>query len=176
MQDKEIEKRNMRRLKIYGVRDGKGPLTPQLRMQGKWLADCGFLPGGHVEVNCSEGMLVIRRTKSVSVLVAGSRSITTFDLSPYIPSDCGLIISGGAKGIDTVAERYAAAHGIESRVFKPDYARFGKAAPLKRNDEMVEQADMVLAIWDGKSRGIKHTIDYAAKIGKEVKVITVTAE
>jgi len=173
LQKNETE-RNTRKLKIYGVQDKQGTLTPQLRLQGKWLADCGFLAGGHVEVDCSEGTLVIRRAKTVSVLVAGSRSITAFDLSPYIPPDCGLIISGGAKGIDAVAERYAAAHGIESKVFKPDYARFGKAAPLKRNDEMVELADMVLAIWDGKSRGTKHTIDYAEKIGKEVKVITVT--
>lgn len=176
MQDKEIEEQSMRRLKIYGVSDGRGNLTPQLRMQGKWLEDCGFSPGGHIEVDCSEGLLVIRRAKTVSVLVAGSRSITAFDLSPYIPPDCGLIISGGAKGIDTVAERYAATHRIESRVFKPDYARFGKAAPLKRNEEMVELADMVLAVWDGKIRGTKHTIDYATKIGKQVKVITITAE
>lgn len=173
MQKNETE-RNTRKLKIYGVQDKQGTLTPQLRLQGKWLADCGFLAGGYVEVDCSEGTLVIRRAKTVSVLVAGSRSITAFDLSPYIPPDCGLIISGGAKGIDAVAEQYAAAHGIESKVFKPDYARFGKAAPLKRNDEMVELADMVLAIWDGKSHGTKHTIDYAEKIGKEVKVITVT--
>ena len=75
-----------------------------------------------------------------------------------------------------VAEQYAAAHGIESRVFKPDYARFGKAAPLKRIEEMVELADMVLAIWDGKSRGMKQTVDYASKIGKEVKVVTVTTK
>lgn len=119
---------------------------------------------------------MIRRTKAVSVLVAGSRSIAAFDLAPYIPSDCGLIISGGTKGIDTVAERYAAAHGIESRVFRPDYARFGKAAPLKRNDEMVEQADMVLSIWDGKSRGTKHTIDYAEKLSKPVRTVTVTID
>lgn len=156
--------------------DRQGNLTPQLRMQGKWLEDCGFPAGSHIEVDCSEGTLVIRRAKTVSVLVAGSRSITAFDLSPYITPDCGQIISGGAKGIDTVAELYAFTHGIESKVFKPDYARFGKAAPLKRNEEMVELADMVLAIWDGKSRGTKHTIDYATKNGKVVKVITVTAE
>lgn len=176
MQDRKIAERNKRKLKIYGVQDGKGTLIPQLRMQGKWLADCGFLPGNHIEVDCSEGTLVIRRAKTVSVLVAGSRSITAFDLSPYIPPDCGLIISGGAKGIDTVAEQYAVAHGIESRVFKPDYARFGKTAPLKRNEEMVELADIVLAIWDGKSRGTKHTVDYATKIGKEIKVVTVTTK
>ncbi|MCH1948151.1 SymE family type I addiction module toxin [Enterocloster sp. OA13] len=175
MQDKETEK-YMRRLKIYGVRDGQGTLAPQLRLQGKWLEDCGFLPGSYIEVSCSEETLVIRKAKTVRVLVAGSRSITAFDLSPYIPSDCGLIISGGAKGVDALAEQYALAHGIETMILKPDYERFGRGAPLKRNEIMVQQADSVLAIWDGKSRGTKYTIEYAKKQGKPVQVITLTDE
>lgn len=176
MESIKTENSMVRQLKVYGVRDGRGGLVSQLRMQGKWLEDSGFMPGNRVEVECREEMLIIRKAETIRVLIAGSRSITAFDLSPYVPANCGLIISGGAKGIDTVAEEYACANGIEVKILKPDYERFGRAAPLKRNDEMVELADLVIAIWDGKSRGTKHTIDYAKKIGKEVQVITITTE
>lgn len=172
----KTENSMVRQLKVYGMQDGHGGLVSQLRMQGKWLEDCGFMQGDRIEVECREGMLVIRKAETIRVLIAGSRSITAFDLSPYIPENCGLIISGGAKGIDTVAEEYACANGIEVKILKPDYERFGRAAPLKRNDEMVEMADLVIAIWDGKSRGTKHTIDYAKKTGKEVQIITITTE
>lgn len=108
------------------------------------------------------------------IAVVGSRNITAFDLSPYIPPDCGLIVSGGARGIDTIAEQYAAAHKIETLVIRPDYERYGRAAPIRRNDVIVDHADTVLAVWDGESRGTKYTIDYARKTGKTVQVITIT--
>lgn len=176
MEVAKTESGMVRNLKVYEVRDRRGRTAPQMRLQGQWLEDCGFSPGTRIKVVCSEGMLVIQRAETIKVLVSGSRSIEKFDLSPYIPEHCGLIISGGAKGIDTVAEQYALAHGIESKILKPDYEQFGRAAPLKRNDEMVELADLVIAIWDGKSHGTKHTIDYAKKIGKEIQVITITIE
>lgn len=47
----------------------------------------------------------------MKLLVAGSRSITSFDLSPYVPADVDLIITGGAKGVDTLAEVYARERG-----------------------------------------------------------------
>lgn len=107
----------------------------------------------------------------MKVLVVGSRSIEHFDLSAYMPTDAEMIISGGARGIDTVAEKYADQYGISKLIMRPDYRRFGKAAPLKRNEKMVEAADLVLVIWDGVSRGAKYTAEYAKKKGKEVLVI-----
>ena len=107
----------------------------------------------------------------MKLLVVGSRSITDFDLSPYIPEGVDTIISGGANGIDTVAEQYADNHRISKIIIRPQYERYGRGAPLKRNQEMVNMADFVLVIWDGKSRGTKFTIDYARKVGKQVTVI-----
>lgn len=49
---------------------------------------------------------------------------------------------------------------------------YGKAAPLKRNKKMVELCDIALIIWDGSSKGTKHTIDYVTKIGKRMILIT----
>ena len=107
----------------------------------------------------------------MKLLIAGSRSITTFNLSQHIPSETDLIICGGAKGIDSVAEQFADQNKISKLVLRPKYNLYGRAAPLKRNDFMVDLADEILIIWDGKSRGTKHTIDYATKMKKPLCVI-----
>lgn len=107
----------------------------------------------------------------MKLLIVGSRSISNFDLTGYIPADTDYIISGGAKGIDTIAEQYADLHGIKKTVIRPQYEKFGKVAPLKRNEQMVELCDTVLAIWDGKSKGTKYTVSYAKK--KDKKIIEV---
>ncbi len=109
----------------------------------------------------------------MKLLIAGSRSITNFNLEDHIPAGVELIISGGAKGIDTLAEQYADAHGIEKLVIRPQYERFGRGAPIKRNEEMVDACDTVLAIWDGESKGTKYTLNYARKKGKEIIEIIV---
>ncbi len=108
----------------------------------------------------------------MKLLIAGSRSIKDFDLSPYIPDDVDVIISGGAGGIDTLAEQYADKHRISKCIIRPRYDLYGKAAPLKRNEEMIEIADKVLVIWDGKSKGAAYTLKYAEKINKEIMLVT----
>lgn len=107
----------------------------------------------------------------MKVAIIGSRGITAIDLSQFVPADCTLIVSGGAEGVDTLAEQYADAHGIQTLIIKPDYNRYGRSAPIRRNDIIVDNADMVLAFWDGESRGTKYTIDYAKKTGKPVKIL-----
>jgi len=113
----------------------------------------------------------------MKLLICGSRSIKEFDPAPYIPQDCELIIAGGAKGVDTLAEKYADSHGIPKEIVLPDYAKYGRyAAPRKRNIIMVDMADAVLAIWDGKSTGTKYTIEYAKKQKKPITIIMVESE
>ena len=108
----------------------------------------------------------------MKLLIAGSRSITEFDLTGRVGADVELIICGGAKGIDLVAERYADKKRISKLVLYPNYSLYGRAAPLKRNEIMVDIADEVLVIWDGKSKGAKYTAEYAKKKGKKVVIIT----
>ena len=109
----------------------------------------------------------------MKLLIAGSRSIKDFDLSPYIPKDTELIISGGACGIDTLAEQYADKMKISKLVLYPNYNRYKKGAPLKRNEQMVDICDSVLVVWDGTSGGTKHTIDYARKTAKSIEIVQV---
>ncbi len=84
-----------------------------------------------------------------------------------------MIISGGANGVDMLAEQYADKHRLSKMIMRPQYDRYGKAAPLKRNEQMVDMADEILVIWDGISKGTAYTVKYAQKQGKAVHVIQV---
>ncbi len=110
----------------------------------------------------------------MKVLVAGSRSIIDFDLFPYIPLGTELIISGGANGIDKLAEDYADKHKISKLIIRPRYDLYGKAAPIKRNQMMVELADAVIVIWDGISKGASYTAKYAQKFNKPLVLVDLT--
>ena len=107
----------------------------------------------------------------MKLLIIGSRSITDFDLSPYISAEVDTIISGGASGIDSLAERYADMHRLSKYILRPRYDLYGRAAPLKRNKKMVEMADAVLIIWDGHSKGTQHTLKYANFFKKPITLV-----
>lgn len=92
------------------------------------------------------------------VAVVGSRTLHIEDWENYLPPDTDEIISGGAKGIDQSVRRYAHSHKIAFREFLPEYDKYGKRAPLLRNISIIENADLVLAFWDGVSRGTKFVI------------------
>ena len=110
----------------------------------------------------------------MKVAVIGSRSLFVRDLSKYLPEGTTELVSGGARGVDTSAREYARANGLPIKEFLPDYATLGKGAPLQRNLLIIEYADVVLAFWDGKSRGTKFVIDNCKKMGKPVKVFLPT--
>ena len=107
----------------------------------------------------------------MKLLIVGSRSIKEYDLEKHIPDGITMIITGGAGGIDTLAEQYADEKRLSKLILRPQYEIYGRYAPLKRNEEMVELCDMVLIIWDGCSKGTKYTANYANKIGKKVILI-----
>ena len=106
----------------------------------------------------------------MKVAVIGSRGLSVSDLGRYLPENTTEIVSGGAKGVDTSARKYALAHGIKLTEFLPEYTRFGRSAPPKRNITIIEYSDIVIAFWDGKSRGTKFVIDNCRKLGVEVRV------
>ena len=110
----------------------------------------------------------------MKVAVIGSRGLSVSDLSKYLPEDTTEIVSGGARGVDTSAKEYALSHGIKLTEFLPEYEKYGRSAPLKRNITIIEYADIVLAFWDGKSRGTKFVIDNCHKLCVMVKVYVPT--
>lgn len=109
----------------------------------------------------------------MKLLIVGSRSITDFDLSPYVSESVTTVISGGARGVDSLAEQYADAHRLSKYILRPRYELYGRAAPLKRNEEMVDMADAVLVIWDKRSKGSRFTIEYAKKKNKPLTLVEI---
>jgi hypothetical protein len=86
------------------------------------------------------------------------------------------IISGGAKGTDTLAERYAKEKGYNFREFPANWNKHGKQAGYLRNIQIVDNADFIIAFWDRESKGTKHTIDLAKRKGKPYHVIIINKE
>ena len=107
----------------------------------------------------------------MDVAVIGSRTIKTFDFDVLGIANADAVLTGGAAGVDAHAEAEAARRGIRCEVFRPDYKRWGRAAPHKRNDEILAACDRVVAMWDGVSRGTKSVIEKARKLGKPCQII-----
>ena len=110
------------------------------------------------------------------VIIAGGRDFQNTELLQeemfYLQQtlDVDEIVSGGARGADKLGEIWA---GNDTPVtpFPADWDLHGKAAGYIRNKEMAEYADVLVAFWDGKSKGTKHMIDLALAGGLLVKVV-----
>ncbi len=107
----------------------------------------------------------------MKIALIGSRNLIVKDLGRYLPENVTEIVSGGARGIDTCAREYAKSHGIKLKEFLPEYEKHGRSAPLKRNLKIIDYADLIIAFWDGQSRGTKFVIDNCKKRNKKVTVI-----
>ena len=106
----------------------------------------------------------------MKIAVVGSRGLSVKDLAQYLPAYATELVSGGAKGIDACAREYACQTGMKLTEFLPDYRRYGRAAPLHRNLEIIAYADAVIAFWDGQSRGTRFVIGECERRGKKVTV------
>ena len=107
----------------------------------------------------------------MKLAIIGSRDIVINNIADYLPEGISEIVSGGARGIDRIAANYARKNGIKLVEFLPDYDKYGKGAPLKRNDLIAEYADEAIAFWNGKSRGTIYTIRAFQRLGKKVKIL-----
>ena len=104
------------------------------------------------------------------VIIAGTRTLEDYELVKQY-ADYKLskiteqieIVSGGADGADALGERYARERGYSIKVFPAEWEKYGRSAGPRRNKQMAEYADALLAYWDGKSRGTKNMIDEARK-------------
>jgi hypothetical protein len=106
----------------------------------------------------------------IKVIIAGSRFVTDFEkvLGAVIHSGFNIdeVVSGGASGADKLGEDWAAVNLVPVKRFPADWLYYGKAAGPRRNRQMANYADALIAIWDGKSRGTFNMIETMKRRGK----------
>lgn len=116
-------------------------------------------------------------TNRFQVIIAGGRDFNDYAL---LERKCDrlfrnrrptAIISGLARGADSLGARYARERGIDVMEFPADWGRFGKRAGIIRNQSMLQEADALVAFWDGISRGTGNMIGIARKAGIPVRII-----
>lgn len=115
----------------------------------------------------------------MKLAIVGSRSFSDFERLEaelkrlYAIERISEIVSGGATGADSLAERFAKKHSIKLRVFEPQTRRYGSfnAAAHRRNQQIVNECDELVAFWDGRSPGTKSTLDKARRRGIPVHII-----
>jgi len=129
----------------------------------------------------------------MKVIIAGSRSITDFETIKKAVDSCPFsiteVVSGGAKGVDLLGEKYAEGEKIPIKVFKPlwkeleasgaiiktnSYGKYNAKAGIDRNKQMGDYADGLIAVWDGYSKGTKHMVSYMQKLGKKVFIYDIS--
>jgi len=110
----------------------------------------------------------------MKTIIAGSREVTSYhEVKQAIEKsefDITQVVSGCARGVDRLGEKFAADYNIPCVKFPADWNTHGKRAGYLRNQQMADYADALIAIWDGESRGTKHMIDIATKAGLAVYV------
>lgn len=111
----------------------------------------------------------------MKTIIAGSRNfISTVEalviFDRIVPPETVEVVSGGARGVDRLGEEWARKEDLPIKQFIPDWDGIGKSAGYRRNVDMAEYADALVAIWDGQSRGTKHMIDIAKRKGLSVYV------
>ena len=107
----------------------------------------------------------------MKLAIIGSRTLTNIEIDRYIPEGIEEIVSGGAIGVDSCAAEYAKRKGLILTEILPKYERYGRAAPIVRNKEIVNYADKILVFWNGKSKGTLSVIKYAEKVEKPCEII-----
>ena len=81
------------------------------------------------------------------------------------------VISGGAKGADSLGYKWAIDNNIPTTIFKPDWELHGKRAGFIRNADIVNGCDRLIAFWDGKSKGTANSIQLTKKQNKPINII-----
>lgn len=128
----------------------------------------------NLEIECEVGEGGEDEDKRKKIGVVGSRGIKDRKLVEgeleKIKKEF-MLVSGGADGVDKIAEGYADEKGLEKIIIYPDYKHFGKNAPVIRNSEIINLSDYLVIFWDGKSRGTLDVIEKCKSRGKKYRLV-----
>lgn len=119
----------------------------------------------------------------MKICIAGGRDFDNYDVLARVVDQVIAelpapitIVSGKAKGADSLGERYAQERGLDVLLFPADWKKHGRGAGPIRNAQMAEEADMLIAFWDGTSRGTANMIGQMQRRGKPYKVFDYSGE
>ena len=111
----------------------------------------------------------------MKIVNAGSRSFHDYQLlcQTLAPERHRItqVITGGARGADALRKRWAWSKQVPWKGFKADWERFGKSAGVRRNHQMAQAGDVLVAFWDGQLPGTAHMIQCMHAMGKPVIVV-----
>lgn len=124
------------------------------------------------------GRMMVEQRDMFRVIIAGGRDYNNYaqleramDRLLSNITDEIVIVCGMARGADTLGEQYGKQRGYRINYFPADWKTFGKSAGYIRNQEMAENADALVAFWDGKSRGTASMIDLAHRYNLRVRIV-----
>ncbi len=118
--------------------------------------------------------------KDYKVVVAGGRDFKDFEkltevldsvLRVRVETHNIVIVSGAARGADSLGEKYAIMRGYKVDTYKANWDALGKSAGYVRNKAMSDNSNASVIFWDGVSKGSKHMIDITVRSGKPFKVV-----
>ena len=113
----------------------------------------------------------------MKLAVVGSRNFNDYNLMEryldkiHSVEPITYIVSGGAKGADSLSEKWAVDNNIPTLIFKPDWNKYGKRAGFIRNEDIIKSCNKCISFWDGISKGTKHSINLCKKYNKKCKII-----
>ena len=113
----------------------------------------------------------------MNIAIIGSRDFNDYELIVSeikkldLHTDDIKIVSGGAKGADRLGEKYADDNNYEKIIYKAEWKRYGGGAGIIRNRLIIKESDIVIAFWDGKSKGTKSSIEIAKKLNKTLVIV-----
>lgn len=113
----------------------------------------------------------------MKLAIIGSRTFNNYELLVSIleqyKSKITLVVSGAAKGADSLGERWAIKNNIKTLIFPADWEKYGKRAGFIRNEDIIKNCDCVIAFWDGISKGTTHSLSLCEKYNKPYKIINI---
>lgn len=114
---------------------------------------------------------------TIKLAIVGSRGFNDYDLlektinENYKIDQIEAIVSGGARGADSLGEKYAEKNNINKEIHLPDWKKYGRGAGFVRNKDIVDACDSIILFWDGSSKGTMHSMRLAQKAGKKIHLI-----
>jgi hypothetical protein len=109
--------------------------------------------------------------------IIGSRDFNNYELLietlEPLKQNITQIISGAARGADSLGEQWAKENQIDTLIFPANWGLYGKRAGFIRNEDIIKNCDICIAFWDGKSKGTAHSISLCKKLNKPCTIVYV---